>query len=207
MDDIVTTTTTASSKLPSLSNSNVLENSTNAVSNSTTSFASNINWWTILKYTALLLILALLGFNLFTYLGIATDKTAQQIQPIASTAGKSTSSAIKQTVNVGAEGTKQFADVAAGSVTSGLEILEKGLNNPDKIANERMLKDALAKQHEPIADDIDSPAQVKNSKAGFCYIGSDRGVRSCIRVGEDDRCMSGDIFPTKDLCINPNLRQ
>ena len=88
MDDIVTTTTTASSKLPSLTNSNVLEQSTNAVSNSTTSFASNINWWTILKYTALLLILALLGFNLFTYLGIATDKTAQQIQPIALPQGK-----------------------------------------------------------------------------------------------------------------------
>lgn len=45
------------------------------------------------------------------------------------------------------------------------------------------------------------------SKAGFCYIGEDSGIRSCIKVGEGDICMSGDIFPTQAICINPNLRE
>ena len=45
------------------------------------------------------------------------------------------------------------------------------------------------------------------SKSGFCYIGEDRGFRSCIEVGKGDVCMSGDIFPTQDICINPNLRE
>ena len=43
-------------------------------------------------------------------------------------------------------------------------------------------------------------------QSGFCYIGEDRGFRSCISVGEGDLCMSGDIFPSQEVCINPNLR-
>jgi hypothetical protein len=50
-------------------------------------------------------------------------------------------------------------------------------------------------------------ANKPTSKQGYCYIGEDRGFRSCIEVGEGDVCMSGDIFPTKDICINPNLRE
>ena len=59
----------------------------------------------------------------------------------------------------------------------------------------------------PEVDDSTSRIQMKpTSKAGFCYIGEDRGFRSCIDVGEGDVCMSGDIFPTEAVCINPNLR-
>ena len=60
----------------------------------------------------------------------------------------------------------------------------------------------------PEADDSTSRTQMKpQSKAGFCYIGEDRGFRSCIEVGEGDVCMSGDIFPTNEICINPKLRE
>ena len=45
---------------------------------------------------------------------------------------------------------------------------------------------------------------VSNNK--FCYIGEDRGYRSCIELNSGDTCMSGDIFPSMDICINPNLR-
>jgi hypothetical protein len=62
---------------------------------------------------------------------------------------------------------------------------------------------------EPVPDDAGSSTQASKakSKAGFCYIGEDRGFRSCIKVGEGEKCMSGDIFPTQDLCINPRLRE
>ena len=45
------------------------------------------------------------------------------------------------------------------------------------------------------------------SKKGFCFIGEDRGARSCIEAGTGDVCMSGDIFPSMDICINPKLRE
>ena len=58
------------------------------------------------------------------------------------------------------------------------------------------------------ADDSYSSIQKSksSSKSGWCFIGEDRGFRSCINVGENDTCMSGDIFPTSEICVNPNLR-
>ena len=47
----------------------------------------------------------------------------------------------------------------------------------------------------------------KTVKGGYCYIGTDRTFRSCVRVDEGDVCMSNKVFPTKDICINPNLRR
>lgn len=56
------------------------------------------------------------------------------------------------------------------------------------------------------ADDSNSKIQTGGGKAGWCYIGEDRGFRTCAQVGVNDTCMSGDIFPSQEICINPNLR-
>lgn len=61
-------------------------------------------------------------------------------------------------------------------------------------------------QGEYQADESNSTIQSGSGKSGWCYIGEDRGFRSCAEVGPNDACMSGDIFPTHDVCINPNLR-
>ena len=55
----------------------------------------------------------------------------------------------------------------------------------------------------PIVQD-DYIADESASKVGWCYIGEDRNYRSCAYTS--DTCMSGNIFPTQELCINPNLR-
>ena len=56
------------------------------------------------------------------------------------------------------------------------------------------------------ADESTSSIQNGAPKAGWCYIGEDRGFRSCAEVGVNDTCMSGDIFPTQQICVNPSLR-
>jgi hypothetical protein len=61
----------------------------------------------------------------------------------------------------------------------------------------------LPKQDYVANDSYDSTQQ---GKAGWCYIGSEQGYRSCSQVGEADTCMSGNIFPTQDVCVNPSLR-
>jgi hypothetical protein len=66
------------------------------------------------------------------------------------------------------------------------------------------LNDA-SKNTEPQPDDSLSTVQ-STGKAGWCYIGTDRNIRTCSQVGANDRCMSGDIFPSQDICMNPNLR-
>jgi hypothetical protein len=62
------------------------------------------------------------------------------------------------------------------------------------------------KNQNPVADDATSSTQIPRTKSGYCYIGEDRGFRSCIEVTKDMKCMSGDIFPTRAVCVNPRLR-
>ena len=60
------------------------------------------------------------------------------------------------------------------------------------------------KQYEE--DKLDNNIQERH-KPGYCYIGTDRGYRSCIKVKSNDMCESDKIFPSMDICINPSLRQ
>jgi hypothetical protein len=62
------------------------------------------------------------------------------------------------------------------------------------------------KNQNPVADDATSRLRIPRTKSGYCYIGEDRGFRSCIEVTRDMKCMSGDIFPTRAVCVNPRLR-
>ena len=118
-----------------------------------------------------------------------------------------------------AKGTKDVVDVTADAVDSGVNVLEKGLTgdkqrnavDKNKKTTMKALNDTKTRPKssaDPVADDADSRTQLSkgSGKSGYCYIGEDRGFRSCIKVNEDDKCMSGQIFPTKDVCINPNLR-
>lgn len=54
-------------------------------------------------------------------------------------------------------------------------------------------------------DDTASSIQLPK-KSGYCFIGEDRGFRTCMSVGPRDECLSGDIFPSMEICINPKLR-
>jgi hypothetical protein len=59
----------------------------------------------------------------------------------------------------------------------------------------------------PSADDSTSATQKHQSgKAGYCYIGEDRGFRSCARVEAGEKCMSGQIYSRQETCIDPTLR-
>jgi hypothetical protein len=60
----------------------------------------------------------------------------------------------------------------------------------------------------PLADDSTSVTQKHQAgKAGYCYIGEDRGFRSCVKVEAGDKCMSGQTFSRQDICVDPTLRE
>ena len=163
----------------------------------------NSNMW---KYIIIFLVLALLGFNLFTYfgqlskiLGRFTDKIIDLFRPILAYFGYGVGEVAKKTINV-----------TAGTLTGGIDVLEKGLKKPARREKRNNIQEKKQQQQQPypLPDESGSLTQGNKGtrKAGFCYIGEDRGFRSCISVGEGSDCMSGDIFPTRDLCVNPNLR-
>jgi hypothetical protein len=47
-------------------------------------------------------------------------------------------------------------------------------------------------------------AEPTPNDTGFCYVGEWQGVRSCVPV-KGGTCM-GDLYPTADVCRDPNLR-
>lgn len=172
-----------------------------------------IPWSTIIRYFMIILILMFLGFNIFTYLGKITEWIMDLIRPILAFLGYGVAETTKQVVNVSARGTKGLVDATAGTVTGGIDLLEKGLSNKKNKSKNNIDNSAQMPMHmamsTPMPDDAGSKTQASKAKgkSGYCYIGEDRGFRSCIQVGQADMCMSGDIFPTHDICINPNLRE
>jgi hypothetical protein len=55
-------------------------------------------------------------------------------------------------------------------------------------------------------DKIPEPSTSESQHHGFCYVGKENNIRHCAKVSSRSKCMSGDIFPTMDLCVNPKLR-
>jgi hypothetical protein len=189
------------------------------------SFFQNISWQT---WILIVIIFAILGFNIFVYLAKGTQWFANLVNGItnwfSSLFGNSLSNTAKQTVNVSATGAKAGIDVAAGATTGAIDYASQPTTvqgNPaytsqpgQPIQNqnqEQMQEDALDKaldhssNYNVQADDSYSSIQGAG-KSGWCLIGEDQGIRSCMQVGPNDQCMSGDIFPTNAVCVNPNLR-
>lgn len=89
-----------------------------------------------------------------------------------------------------------------------LEILEKPvtIESKEKEKKEETKKDessGIGKLNERISGYCKN--QTVNSN-GFCYIGYDNNQRECASVSEGDICMSGQVFPTMDVCLYPKLR-
>jgi hypothetical protein len=145
----------------------------------------------ITKILLIFVILLILGINVFYYLARTTDF-------ITTVGEKGVSEVVdvtKSVVRTAGEGTRFGVDVAEGTISSGLDILDKTIGSPSQLTPQQPLQ----------PDDSDSPIQVM-SKKGYCYIGSEGKNRKCISVGVNDLCMSGDIYPSMAICMNPNLR-
>jgi hypothetical protein len=178
----------------------------------------------VVRGALVLLLLALIGFNVFTYLDDITawfsETFGAPFRSVAQFLGYAAIDTAQTTVDVTAQGTKSAVDIAAGAATSGIDVLQQTIDQKDQdqepdqkgqdqdMSSNAGLQRALShvKKQPPQPDDATSRTQ-RTGKSGYCYIGEDRGFRSCIKVGEEDTCMSGDIFPTHAICINPRLRQ
>jgi hypothetical protein len=88
--------------------------------------------------------------------------------------------------------------------------IEKQINELEDMQEQNLQKaldDSASANAGPRPDDSLSRIQSGGSgKAGWCFIGEDRGFRTCSEIGQNDKCMSGDIFPSQEICMNPNLR-
>jgi hypothetical protein len=227
---------------------------------SVVNFFSSITWQT---WIIIILLLALLGLNIFVYLAKGTENLVNILEtifgPFLKLIGYSTISTTKQTIETSATGAttsiNAVADTSINALDKLKEIGENGqtipvlhsqsknlsnLNNTNTSTqinipspstsnissqyntgepvqtsmqggnwNSDSLEKALnsaKNSNEPIEPYDSNLMHPISGKVGWCFVGDDIGNRNCAEVGLNDVCMSGDIFPTKDVCINPNLR-
>jgi hypothetical protein len=171
------------------------------------------SWFTPRRFITLgllIVILALLGMNIFGYFADGVDILGSIMQKF----GLGTAAIAQQTIDVSMDGVKLGAGVAAGTVTDAANIVKGSVGGSTKTISAAVnanKKDVTpSKESNPTKEDQSSDSNIQtrgsNQKAGWCYVGTDRKVRSCIEVGKSNKCMSGNIFPSRDLCINPKLR-
>lgn len=176
----------------------------------------------------IVLILAFLGFNIFVYLAKGTQEISGFFAPLLNKIAELFANVSGQVVDVSAEGAKAVVNTTAGAVDTGLTAVQdvtpnkakssvssepvSQQNQHDIMANNTLNKalntseNKQSNNNDYEADDATSNIQGGAPKPGWCYIGEDRGFRTCAQVGVNDKCMSGDIFPNQEICINPSLR-
>jgi hypothetical protein len=221
-----------------------------------TTSSSFFSQTSIMTWIIIIIILAILGFNVFFYLAKGTqtfsDIFGPTIKYITGLFASTTALITKQVVTGSATGTKAGVDIVANATTGTINAIEnkaRANNNNNTSSNtsntvtgqqtmnasknaqpiqdqlrmekqineledlqeqnlQKALDDSKSSNSGPRPDDSLSRIQASNGsgKAGWCFIGEDRGFRTCSQIGENDKCMSGDIFPSQEICMNPNLR-
>jgi hypothetical protein len=194
------------------------------------SYLSSISMTT---WIIILIVLAFLGFNIFVYLAKGSQDITNFFTPIIEKILGAFGMATTQVIDTSATGAKGLVNTTADVIDTGLTSVQNALpegkkasttaggtslqnsipqadvmqnNTMNKALNNSNVKNNIGQTEDYEADDTSSSIQKGQSKGGYCYIGEERGYRSCMQVDTGDMCMSGQIFPTQEICVNPSLR-
>ena len=204
------------SSLPSYSSSS----SSSSSLDSGGSWLDSIKGLSAMTWIIIVLLLAFFGMNIFVYLAKGTQDITNFFGPLILKITQLFGGVTSQIVDVSAEGAKGVVNTTADVLDTGLtkvqdvttlasQSVKNTIPQPDLMQatalNKALNTSKQSNQSESGYEADESSSKIKN-KSGWCYIGEDRGFRSCAKVGENDDCMSGDIFPTHEICVNPNLR-
>jgi len=178
---------------------------------SSQTYIQSITWET---WLIIALVLAVLGFNIFYYVAQGTESIHQVFAPILSFFSNIAAGTTKQAVNTAAIGITGTTNAVTSTINNGLGSPLQSQNVMQN-ANNSLASTMNTAGQTTVADNNTFTQNIQaleatsslQQKEGWCYIGEEQGYRSCASVGVNDKCMSGDIFPTRDICINPNLRQ
>jgi hypothetical protein len=143
--------------------------------------------YTIMKWMFGILVISILGLNIFYYLEKPTQIATE---------------ASKNVIGAGIETTKQTVGLTTSGLEYGIEKTEKALSGALGDVEKALDIGIVYKDQK---GGIQGSNQ-RSEKPGYCYIGKDKGIRSCLFVGVNDECMSDDIYPSMDICVNPKLR-
>ena len=168
-----------------------------AVSSSWLNISKTTRIW--LKVIVVIILLGFIGINVFLYLGFSFKKVYGLFDKIVNY--------IKNLISGGKSTSKTKPKPKPKTKPKDLDKTpseSKGDNTMKDLENE--IEQPIAEKKNTVKPDEDPSSIHSSGKSGFCNVGSWKGIRSCVKVKSASECISGDIFPTKDICVNPNLR-
>jgi len=169
----------------------------------------------IIIILSVLLILSLLGVNLFYVMGNIVQVAGNIVQVIVNLfkplfyqilamLGYTTGTLLNKTADITSDVARGGIDIAEGTVQSVGNLLKKAsvgvVNNETKNELDTILS-------EPKSDISESSIQkpISSSKATWCLVGEQNGRRGCVNIDDASKCMSGKVFPTAEMCLNPTF--
>ena len=201
---------TADSKMPKESSSSWFSTSSSSSPSSSSSSSSSsstidsgstgpTDWKNILIIILLILVIfSYFGVQLLNLFGDHLEKLMDYLRPVFGSflklLGYSAGTVVNKTADVTADVAKAGIDVAEGTVQN--------------VGNLMIGEDAIGKGpkkrslNEPEADVPEDTIQksLSSSKTKWCLVGEYQNKRGCIDISESDKCMSGQVFPTKQMC-------
>jgi len=170
---------------------------------------------TIITILVVLLVFSFLGINILMIFGDLFQRIAQIFGPfvtkVLATFGYTTGTVIDKTTDVVVDISKKGIDIAGGAshdigdlflkASEGKQDidLDKTVNEPSKKPEE--------KHEQPKPDTTTNPIQkpISAVKSRWCLVGEYENRRGCIEITDSDKCLSGQVFPTQQMCLNPTF--
>ena len=155
-----------------------------------------------------LLILSLLGINLFIIVGNVVQVVINIFKPliyqILAIFGYTAGTLLNTTADITSDVARAGVDIAEGTVQSVGNLLKDASKGSVNVQTKNDL-DVVMK--EPKSDSSDSPIQTNGAalKTSWCLVGEQNGRRGCVEVNDASKCMSGQVFPNAEMCLNPTL--
>ena len=158
---------------------------------------------------SVLLILSLLGVNLLVIIGNTVEVILDIFKPliyqILAIFGYTAGTVINKTADITSDVARAGVDIAEGTVQSVGNLLKDASKNAVNTQTKKELDIVIS---EPKADTTESPIQQgATMKSSWCLIGEQNGRRGCVEVNDASKCMSGQLFPTAEMCLNPAFSQ
>jgi len=209
----------------------------------------------IILFLVVILVLSVLGINIFIILGYLIQYIVYLLQPLFSLFGYASGNIINTTSELAADVSHFGIDVADGTAHdvgnlflasvdkqqipslppavktypgSILDAIGKTLSihpTPQAKSEPTIVyvptpapaihvpsPNTIYAQHPPSmkipsADTADSPVQnpISTNKSQWCLAGEYQQRNGCVEVDNANKCMSGQLFPTQQMCLNPTL--
>jgi len=176
------------------------------------SFLGKIGWK---MWVLIIILLTFLGVNVFLYLAQGSEFIASLLNPLLGTS----LGVAGETVDVAAEGGKSAVDIVSSVAKIGLletQSVAKKAKNVNQLSSAKLdfgLPDVP--DNNTLNRNINTKRKKERNVGSYegtdtsgqwCYVGEYNGIRNCRQLEKGDVCMSGNIFPNRDICINPTLR-